>query len=317
MTPRLKGCLRGLVTAYVVMGIHGSAFAAPPEPQDEKPGDPVIAPEQKEEARTRFARGTQLYDEGEFKLALIEFERAYSIAPNYRILYNIGQVQQQLGQYAKALTTLERYLEVGGEKVPADRAAAVGRDISTLRARTAKVTVRVTEPGAEITLDGALLGTSPLPPGRLIDAGEHRLSVSKPGFRTETRSLVLAGGDSATSEFTLRKEQGAAVVAARPSPSNTPAWVAWGATGAFAIGAGVTGALALGASSDLESERNRLGSTQDSRAEIESRSRTFAIVTDTLAVTAIVAAGVAVYLTLTAKKTAEPSLSGLAGSMRF
>ena len=76
--------------------------AAPPA-TEEPAHDPVS-----DEARARIRRGLELYDEGDFRLALIELERAYQILPSYKILYNLGQVHFQLGEHARAHAALTR-----------------------------------------------------------------------------------------------------------------------------------------------------------------------------------------------------------------
>ena len=43
------------------------------------------------EARERFQRGVDLYKEGSFDAALAEFNKAYELAPNFRVLYNMAQ----------------------------------------------------------------------------------------------------------------------------------------------------------------------------------------------------------------------------------
>jgi hypothetical protein len=65
--------------------------------------------QQLQEARAHYMRGVQLYNDGDFKLALIEFTRSYDLAPTYKILYNIGEVNLQLNNYASSLDALERY----------------------------------------------------------------------------------------------------------------------------------------------------------------------------------------------------------------
>jgi tetratricopeptide (TPR) repeat protein len=47
------------------------------------------------EARMRFTRGVKLYHEGSYDAALAEFTKAYRLAPNYRVLYNLAQVQAE------------------------------------------------------------------------------------------------------------------------------------------------------------------------------------------------------------------------------
>src|SRR5437762_2085447 len=114
------------------------------------------------EAGERYARGLSLYGDGEFLLALVEFERAYQLSNNYKVLYNIGQVRIQLGRYAKAKEALEQYLKAGGSSLSAERTQAVNKDLSTLAERTAILNIVTGEVGADISLDGKVIATSPL-----------------------------------------------------------------------------------------------------------------------------------------------------------
>lgn len=52
----------------------------------------ALADDQEDEARVHYAQGVDLYKDGKFEQASIAFERAYEIAPSYKILWNIGQV---------------------------------------------------------------------------------------------------------------------------------------------------------------------------------------------------------------------------------
>src|SRR5689334_21096548 len=64
-----------------------------------------------------FRHGVTLFDQKDFPSALAEFERAYALAPEYRVLYNIGLVRFQLGDHAGAYEAFRRYLADGGELV--------------------------------------------------------------------------------------------------------------------------------------------------------------------------------------------------------
>lgn len=298
----------GTIAVLAVCSLWPRLADAQPREDEATESSSAATPELREEVRVRFARGTQLYDEGEYRLALIEFERAYTLIPSYRILYNIGQVQQQLSQFAKALASLERYLAEGEGKIPDDRRAAVERDIQVLRTRVAKLTIHA-DAKAEVNVDGVTLS---LPiEERLVDAGEHRITVSKRGYRSESRVLVLASGDSAVARFSLVQEQ---APIARPiaTPSSTPAWVAWTTTGALAAGSAVFGALALQSKSDLDGLRTRLGTTEQARQDVASEMSVRSTVADALGVGALVAAGVALYFTIKPPMRA-PARTGLNG----
>src|SRR6187549_4072881 len=96
----------------LVLLVSESAQAQPAAPAEAAPAASPSAPVSAEvlkEAGERYARGLALYGDGEFLLALVEFERAYQLSNNYKVLYNIGQVRIQLGRYAKAKEALEDY----------------------------------------------------------------------------------------------------------------------------------------------------------------------------------------------------------------
>ncbi len=149
-----------------------STTSAPGAEQAVQPtdGKPAIAPEVVQEARRRFDRGIRLYQEGDFALALIEFERAYELVANYRVLYNIGQVSIQLRRYAKAREALEQYLAEGGAEVEGARLEEVQADIDMLKPRTAKLLVTTNAPKAKVSLDGDIRGALPLANSVLVDA---------------------------------------------------------------------------------------------------------------------------------------------------
>jgi uncharacterized membrane protein len=43
------------------------------------------------DAGKHFQRGVSLYGEADYRAALIEFKRAYALAPNAAVLYHVGQ----------------------------------------------------------------------------------------------------------------------------------------------------------------------------------------------------------------------------------
>jgi hypothetical protein len=256
-----------------------------------------------EEARRRFDRGVKLYSEGDFTLAVIEFERAYELVANYRVLYNIGQVSIQLRQYAKARQALEQYLTEGEGEIEEGRLAEVQADVDMLKSRTAKLTVTVNVAKARVFLDGKLLGVTPLPDALLVDAGSHSVEVERTGFRTTTKSVTMAGGDDLKVNMTLelmqpeRTVEKTIVVKDKGDTSSTWKWVGWGTAGVLAAGAVTTGVFGLNAASDLEDLRNSAGVSREALDNSQSRARRMFMASDILAVGALAAAGVSLYLT--------------------
>lgn len=241
--------------------------------------------------REHFKRGVEAYDDQDYKLALIEFERAHTLSHAYRILYNIGQVHSQLGHYAKALENLELYLEEGGDRVAADRLAEVQRDIATLKSRTALLDV-VGTTGADVVMDDEPLGKVPFT-ARRVNAGDHKIRVTKPGFLPQEKKVVLAGGDQGRVTFKLDPEP-----IVQKEPESRPAvWITWAGAAALGAGALVTGLFAMDKASDLK--RMRADTTPTAtRESTRDSAQTFAMTSDILLGAGIITAGVATYLTL-------------------
>src|SRR6188768_4477158 len=83
-----------------------------------------------EQARRHFGQGLKLYKDGDFDAALVQFERAYAVKPNFKVLYNIAQCHFELRQYVEARDTLSRYLKDGAGSIEAERQSAVQNDLA-------------------------------------------------------------------------------------------------------------------------------------------------------------------------------------------
>src|SRR6185503_569963 len=148
-TPRTSLAAWSLIAAFGFTLAPATAWAqhgpAAPKDSEEKTGEKAAgaetgAPNDEaiQEAARRYDLGLKLYAEGEFRLAVIEFERTYQITNDYRVLYNIGQVRIQLGNYARAIGALNEYLKSGGDKISEERRKAIESDLDMLASRTGR-----------------------------------------------------------------------------------------------------------------------------------------------------------------------------------
>lgn len=259
-----------------------------------------------EEAKQRFDRGLDLYSEGEYPLALIEFTRAYELVPNYRVLYNIGQVGIQLGQYANARRALDEYVQKGGDTIPADRRAQVAKDMAMLEQRTAFIEITVNVAGAEVLVDEVSVGKAPLSPALLVDAGVHRVLVRHPGYLPRSTQVTLAGGDRQALPLSLEvqpAEKSTIVVQEREVQSHSTLVIAgWVTTGALATAAVVTGILGAGKAQDLDDlKKSDPRDSDDFGAELDSTkssAKSLLLVSDVCTGAALIVGGLSLWLTL-------------------
>lgn len=310
-----------LAAALLVWGTLAlpRAAGAQPAPTPEAKGTdaksaakPAPSPAQVKEASSHFERGVKLYGEGDYAGSLVEFKRAYEIAPSYKVLFNLGQAAFELKDYVSAQNAFEQYLSEGGEKIDAARKKKVNQYLSDLKTRVAHVRVKLTADGAEVQVDDAPVGKSPISDPLVVNVGRRKITVVKEGFQPVVKTIDLAGGDSTEIEIVLVPKETEPPAAPTPAPAPAPApvqpappaarslppgpFIALGITGATGISAAIVGGLALAAKSDYDDEVAKFPGNPTTIAEAGDKTHTLAIATDVLV--GVTAAGGAVTLLL-------------------
>lgn len=322
LTPRVRWCsLFATVFACTIPALAESG--APNAASAATNSEPAEAsPEAKKKAMGHFETGLKLYEDGEFSLALIEFERAYSYIPDFRVLYNIGQVSIQLGRYARAAQALKQYLDQGSASIALTRVQSVQADLAMLEGRTAHLRVECNVPGAEVLLDDVRIATTPFEAPLLVDAGEHRLTVQHPGYLPRNERLVLAGRDDHGLRIELvpvtpsasQVKPVPAVVAVPPlvqTPGESPMltrtkllYIGAGSTGLLAAGWAVTGYLGISAAGELNDELKH-PSTESRLSSLRGKAQALLLTSDILGACALGAGATTLYFALTSSKS-EP-----------
>ncbi len=217
----------------------------------------------KEEASAHFKRGAELFQNGLYRAALVELRRAYDIAPNYRVLYNIGQTHVALGEFVEAIRAYQDYLGEAGSAVSAARRAEVEAELVQLHHNTATLTIRVNREGAIVLVDDKNVGTAPLAQGVPVNIGRHRVSARAEDGSTASSDVDLAGGDQkeivlelVASRVAIAPVSDGASVPAKPKFSKRQKWAigVLSSAGALAVTGGVMALLAKSANDDHEKE---------------------------------------------------------------
>lgn len=274
-------------------------------------GNPNPSSADVERARVHYERGIQLYNEENFDAALFEFERAYELAPSYKILYNMARIQRQLNNYAAALQNFRRYLNEGAAAVPDDRKKEVEKEIETLRIRVASIEIKVNVEGADVYVDDSpvctgtmtgCVGKSPLPAPVIVNPGRRKITAQKAGYAAGATVVRVVGGDSTVAQIDLTS-LAAAQRPSDPGPRNR-AILSWSITGAFAAGAAVTGVLALNAQKQLKDDRGVPDIDPNTLDSDSKKVKTLSLVADVLGGVAVVGGVVSIYFTYKALKGA-------------
>ncbi len=277
------------------------------------PGSPAApatgaSPTAVEQARKHYDLGLIYFEEGHYDAALQEFERAYELAPTYKILYNMGRIQREQKNYAAALRSYTRYLREGGSNIAPERRAEIHQELAVLKPRVAEITVKVNVDGANVyaddipvcaaTIESSCVGVSPLRQPLMVNSGRHKITATKKGYLPQTAIVSVVGSDTTEVRLDLPSLE---VKILKTNPWTIPTIAAWSATGLSLIGASVTGVLAINAQEDQAALLKRPGdpvATRRALDEARDKTVTFAGVSDALFITAGVFAGVSSYFTL-------------------
>jgi hypothetical protein len=203
--------------------------ASPTAPADPAPG-PGAATSPEDRAAALYAEGNAFYDQGKYTQAEAKYQAAWNIQKSFDVAGNLGNVEMMVGQprdAAEHLTYALKTFPLGGgapkRKFLQDRLAAAQRQIGTLR-----ITVNVE--GAEILIDGKLIGESPLEGEVFVDPGEKIVEVRR-GRLSAVESILVAKGSSQNIAVTLETGPNKAIL------------IAGGAVGAAGILSGVVFAM--------------------------------------------------------------------------
>jgi len=165
------------------------------------------APTNDAQAKTRaqalLSEGTAAYGRGDYATALDKFTAAYTIFPSPKLWFNIGQANRDLGRPVEAVAAFDRFLREAGD-APPETLAEARRSAAELKTKLGQIQVTCATDGAEITVDGKQVGSTPLGEMVWTTPGRHQVAVQREGFSPAIQDVVVTTGKAATVDFELR-----------------------------------------------------------------------------------------------------------------
>jgi len=181
-----------LVALSSVFLLLGSAHARPTI-RDELPRD----------AREQWDAARELHDAGDFKSALVYFNRAFELSNNPRVLYNLGVCWKDMTRYSEAIRAWERQLTFR-KKLTKDDVRKTETAIRALKTFVSTIEVKADEGGARLIIDGIEVGMTPFVEPVTIDVGRRLLRLQKAGFEPLEKSVDVVRGKVASVDFDLQ-----------------------------------------------------------------------------------------------------------------
>jgi hypothetical protein len=154
----------------------------------------TAAADAKKEASRHFKLGVDLYGEGKFSEALVEFQRAYELRPHPSVLYNIAATYRELSYYSESIEFFERFLGEGKGVAKKDLIKKAQAELDELRARVGSIVVEAPG-GVTLLLDGKEVGAAPLPRPLVVAPGDHPLEARAEDGRVVKKTVRVTAGD--------------------------------------------------------------------------------------------------------------------------
>lgn len=205
MSPRLQR-----IAQLVTVGLMGGlSFLMGHTPDDVK-AQPVTSPQAMTEAWVLAQRAQSLSDAHQSAEALAAWQRAYELSFDPTLLLEIGRLERESGNFARATFAFEQLLLRGEDRVPASHRQLAARQLQAASARTARLNVQTNVVGAAVELEPArgVASATGFVVNLLLDAGERRLSFGKPGYETRSVVITLEPGEVRTLRVDLDKAAG-------------------------------------------------------------------------------------------------------------
>ncbi|MBI5479403.1 MAG: PEGA domain-containing protein [Deltaproteobacteria bacterium] len=159
----------------------------------------------------RLAREADgLYRDGYFRDALERFRKAYEAFPNPKLHFALGETCWELGQLVEALRHYEAYGRDVEEREQPHNWQRARERIVKLQAQTATLHVQANLLDAEVSVDGKVVGRTPLREPIRLMPGPHVVVVGKAGYEKQVIELTLKGGEMAARTVKLLTEEEAA-----------------------------------------------------------------------------------------------------------
>ncbi len=158
--------------------------------------------------------GIELRRAGRDADALPKFDQAYELGKTPRAAAQLGLCLQALARWADADPKLAEALTSTQDPWVKKNRETLKDALEQVKARVGRVEIVGKPPGAEVAVNGRVVGTLPLSKPVLVNEGPVDIEVSAPGYKRGIKNLTVSG--ASYQSVVIRLEEAANVPTAPP-----------------------------------------------------------------------------------------------------
>lgn len=245
-----------LTGIWLVAFVAGSASADPgkrrPRAAKEEPSpwaEGVPKASQKT-ALQLFRAGNAHFEQAKYTEAVAKYERALAAWDHPNIRFNMALCLINMRQPLAAWTHLQEALRFGEAPLGKRLHAEAVRTVALLDSSLAELTVRSSQPGIRVMVDGGLVLSGPGEHTMKLLAGKHQMVATRAGYVTDSRALDLPAGKPVTERISLARQKVRVVL--DNYERRWAWWVPWSVAGSSVVLGLAGGGLYLSARSDIK-----------------------------------------------------------------
>lgn len=151
------------------------------------------SPEAKAKAKAMLNEGSALYQSGDYAGALEKFKEAHATYASPKIWFNIGQANRDLGRFDDAMAAFEQFIHGASDASP-DAIADARKATSELKRKLGQVRIECQSAGAEVNIDGKVVGQAPLFDPIWVMPGRHQITAFADGASPAVETVNIVAG---------------------------------------------------------------------------------------------------------------------------
>jgi hypothetical protein len=171
-------------------------------------------------------RGVELMSKRDYIAAMDAFRRAHETAPSPRTYAQIGFVYMAMGRWVEAEDQLLQAIAEPEDRWARRNRGVLNDSLAKVRERLGYLELGGQPSGAEVRIDGELVGLLPMRKPVRMAVGQPAITISAPGFRKLERAAEVRAGETTRVEINLERLAPAAPPSAAPPPTTTAVHVA-------------------------------------------------------------------------------------------
>lgn len=193
-----------MVCALAFTLAAAAPWPASAQPQSSSSPSPSLPPASGKSAEELYKEGVRLYEAKKWAEAERAFRAAWALNPTFDVAYNLGNATFRQGKHRDAAEFLGYALRVWPllEATSALRPVAEKR-LAESRTHVGALTVTVNVAGAEVLVDGQVVGKAPLAGEVFVEPGAHEVEVKLQGYVGDKETVQVEKGAAKAVELRL------------------------------------------------------------------------------------------------------------------